>query len=106
MYSVIKQNKQSGIEIKCVTLKLPDAKRLALHYLKKELDEDLEKGYDVKIADINEANSKTVFAEYCLTYTELPIDSNTSIYTVVAMPPIISSTNVEELNPMHIMQGN
>ena len=97
MYAVIKQSKLNGIEMKCNTIKLTDAKKLALYYMKQDLDFELGKGYDVKIADIFDGKLKTVFAEYCLTYTELHKgEVNTNLYSVVSSPPIIDST---EINP-------
>jgi hypothetical protein len=70
MYAVIKQSKLNGLEIKWVTIRLPDAKKLALHYMKQDLDFELAKEYDVKIANIYDGKMNTVFAEYCLTYTQ------------------------------------
>ena len=97
MYAVIKQSKLNGIEIKSVTIKLDDAKKLALHYMKQDLDFELAKGNDVKIGNIYDGKLKTVFAEYCLTYTELHKgEVNTNLYSVVSSPPIIDST---EINP-------
>ena len=97
MYAVIKQSKLNGIEIKCVTIKLTEAKKLALHYIKQDLDFELAKGNDVKIANIYDGELKTVFAEYCLTYTQQHKgDTNANLYSVVVCPPIISST---EINP-------
>ena len=97
MYAVIKQSKLNGIEMKCNTIKLADAKKLALHYMKQDLDFELGKGYDVKIADIFDGKLKTIFAEYCLTYTETHKEEvNANLYSVVSSPPIIDST---EINP-------
>lgn len=97
MYAVIKQSKLNGIEIKSVTIKLDDAKKLALHYMKQDLDFELAKGNDVKIGNIYDGKLKTVFAEYCLTYTqEHEGETNANMYSVVVCPPIISST---EINP-------
>lgn len=98
MYAVIKQSKLNGIEIKCVTIKLVDAKKLALHYMKQDLDFELAKGNDVKIANIYNGDSelKTVFAEYCLTYTqEHKGETNANSYVVDALPPIIDSTEID-----------
>jgi hypothetical protein len=107
MYAVIKQSKLNGIEIKCVTIKLVDAKKLALHYMKQDLDFELAKGNDVKIANIYDGDSelKTVFAEYCLTYTQEHKDeTNANSYAVVASPPIISSTEIDpQIDPEYFV---
>ena len=96
MYAVIKQSKINGIEIKCITIRLPEAKRLALHYMKQDLDLELIKGNDVKIADIYDGDLNYVFAEYCLTYSEKYKDeTNANSYSVVAAPPVIDSTEID-----------
>lgn len=105
MYAVIKQSKLNGIEIKCVTIKLVDAKKLALHYMKQDLDFELAKGNDVKIANIYDGEMKTVFAEYCLTYTqEHKGETNANSYAVVASPPIIDSTEIDpQIDPEYFV---
>ena len=105
MYAVIKQSKLNGIEIKCVTIKLADAKKLALHYMKQDLDFELAKGYDVKIANIYDGKLKTVFAEYFLTYTqEHKGETNANSYAIVASPPIIDSTEIEpQIDPEYFV---
>lgn len=96
MYAVIKQSKLNGIEIKSVTICLSDANKLALHYMKQDLDFELAKGNDVKIANIHDSKVKTVFAEYCLTYTqEYEGEINSNSYSVVASPPIIDNTYID-----------
>jgi hypothetical protein len=105
MYAVIKQSKLNGIEIKCVTIKLVDAKKFALHYMKQDLDFELAKGNDVKIANIYDGEMKTVFAEYCLTYTqEHKGETNANSYAVVASPPIIGSTEIDpQIDPEYFV---
>lgn len=105
MYAVIKQSKLNGIEIKCVTIKLPDAKKLALHYMKQDLDFELAKGNNVKIANIYDGKLKTVFAEYCLTYTqEHKSETYANCYAVVASPPIIDSTEIDpQIDPEYFV---
>lgn len=105
MYAVIKQSKLNGIEIKCVTVRLGDAKKLALHYMKQDLDFELAKGNGVKIANIYDGKLNTVFAEYCLTYTQGHIGvTNTNSYAVVASPPIIDSTEIDpQISPEYFV---
>ena len=105
MYAVIKQSKLNGIEIKCVTIKLTEAKKLALHYMKQDLDFELAKGNDVKIANIYDGELNTVFAEYCLTYTqEHKGETNANSYAVVASPPIIDSTEIDpQIDPKYFV---
>jgi hypothetical protein len=105
MYAVIKQSNLNGIEIKCVTIKLTDAKKLALHYMKQDLDFELAKGNDVKIANIYDGKLKTVFVEYCLTYTQEHKDeTNANSYAVVASPPIIDSTEIDpQIDPEYFV---
>lgn len=97
MYSVIHQSKLTGIEVKCVTMQLQDARKMAKHYLKLEMDFELAKGFDVEMTDIND----NAIAEYCLTYGNgHKGDMNSSVYTIVNMPPIISSTNIDDTDFM------
>lgn len=105
MYAVIKQSKLNGVEIKCITIRLPKAKKLALHYMKEDLDFELTKGNDVKIANIYDGKLNTVFAEYCLTYTqEHKGETNANSYAVVALPPIIDSTEIDpQIDPEYFV---
>lgn len=110
MFAVVKKSEGKDTEYLFMTRKLEDADKLAVSYVKQNLDLEEIKGYNVKIDNNNKGKSDQIFAKYCLTYPKNHKEErNTNSYWVISSPPIIgviiiNSVEIEDIDPYYFVK--
>mgnify|MGYP001378904280 CR=1 FL=1 len=115
MFAVVKKSEGKDTEYLIMTRKLEDADKLAVSYVKQDLDLEEIKGYNVKIYNNHNHKGKSdpIFAKYCLSYPKNhkeEEEKNTNSYWVISSPPIIgvkqelNSVEIDDIDPYYFVK--
>ena len=112
MFAVVKKSEGKDTEYLFMTRKLEDADKLAVSYVKQDLDLEEIKGYNVKIYNNHNHKGKSdpIFAKYCLSYSKNhKEEKNTNSYWVISSPPIIgviiiNSVEIDDIDPYYFVK--